>query len=77
MHPHLNYLVAQQRRIELTCRAEQTRLADELRPAGSASSPRWDIARRLAPRRLRAAHLAAAARHAGPGAPHECLGCDT
>ena len=77
MHSHLNYLVAQQRRIELTCRAEQARLATETRPGGSASSRRWDIGRLLAPRRLRAAHLAAAARHAGPGAPHKCLGCDT
>jgi hypothetical protein len=76
MNSHLNYLVAQQRRIELTCRAEQARLATETRPGGSASSPPWDIGRLLAPRRLRA-HLAAAARHAGPGTPHECLGCDT
>lgn len=76
MHTHLNYLVAQQRRIELICRAEQARLATETRAGGSASSPRWDIGRLLARRRLRAAHLSAAARHAGPGTPHECLGCD-
>jgi hypothetical protein len=77
MHSHLNYLVAQQRQIELTCRAEQARHATETRPEVSASSPRWDLPRLLAPRRLRAASLAAAAQHASPGMPHECLGCGT
>lgn len=77
MHSHLNYLVVQQRRIELTCRAEQARLATEMRRAGSASSLSWDIGRLLAPCRFRAAHLAAAARHATPGTAHECLRCDT
>ena len=77
MHSHLNYLVAQRRRIEFTCRAEQARLATETRPEVSTSSPRWDIARLLAPRRLRAASFAAAAQHPRPGTPQECLRCDT
>ena len=77
MTSQLNYLIAQQRHIELACRAEQARLANEARPAASASSPRWNIGRLLAPRRLRAARLAAAARQASPGPPHECPRCDT
>ena len=61
MTTQLNYLVAQHRHIELVYRAEQARLAAEARAAGSAPSPRWNLGRLLAPRRLRAARLAAAA----------------
>jgi hypothetical protein len=76
MTSQLNYLIVQQRHIELVCRAEQARLANETRPAGSASSPRSNIGRLLAPRRLSAARVAAAARQANPGPPKECLRCD-
>jgi hypothetical protein len=77
MPQHLNYLVAQQRRIELACRAEQARLATELARDGSPSSPRWDIGRLLAPRRIRAAGLAAATEQSRPATAQECLRCDT
>lgn len=77
MHSQLNYLIVQQRHIELACRAEHARLAAETHPARSAPSPRSKIGRLLAPRRLRAARLAAAAPLASPGPPQECLRCDT
>jgi hypothetical protein len=77
MTSQLNYLIAQQRHIELAHRAEQARLATEARAAVSAPSPRWNLGRLLATRRLRAARLAAAARPASPGPPQECLRCDT
>jgi hypothetical protein len=77
MTSQLTYLIVQQRHTELVCRAEQARLANQLCPAGPASSRRWNIGRLLAPRRPRAARLAAAAQHASPGPPQECLRCDT
>jgi hypothetical protein len=77
MTSQLNYLIAQQRHIELAHRAEQARLANEARAAVSAPSPRWNLGRLLATRRLRAARLAAAARQANPGPLPECLRCDT
>ena len=58
MTSQLNYLIVQQRHIELAHRAEQARLADEARAAVSASSPRWTMSagssrpRRLAGRQL-------------------------
>ena len=67
MTSHLNYLIAQQRHIELARYAEQARLANDARPAGSASSPRWNLGRLLATRRLKAARVAAAARQRNPG----------
>ena len=73
MTSQLNYLIAPQRHIELAYRAEQARLADDARVAGSAPSPRWSLGRLLATRRLRAAGSAAAARQANPGPPQECL----
>src|ERR1700756_876215 len=60
MTSHLIYLIVQHRHIELVRRAKQARLANEARAAGPASSPRWNIGRLLASRRLRAARLAAA-----------------
>jgi hypothetical protein len=77
MTSHLIYLIVQHRHIELVRRAKQARLANEARAAGPASSPRWNIGRLLASRRLRAARLAAAAPLASPGPPQECLICDT
>jgi MFS family permease len=76
MTSQLNYLIVQQRHIELACRGEQARLANEARRAESASSPRWSIGRLLATRRLKAARVAATARHAVPGPPSECVRCD-
>jgi hypothetical protein len=76
MSSQLTYLIAQQRQTELACHAEQARLAHEVRAAGSASSPRWNIGRLLAPRRLRAERMAAAARQGNPGPPAQCLRCD-
>ena len=76
MTPQLTYLIAQEKQIELAYRAEQARLAVEAR-AVSAPSPRGNLRRLLATRRLRAAELAAAAQPARPGAPQECLRCDT
>ena len=76
MTPQLNYLVVQQRHIELACRAEHARLAKKY-GAEPASSPCWNIRRLLAPRRLRTARLAAAAAQASPAPPPECLRCDT
>ena len=61
MTSQLTYLIAQQKHIELAYRAEHARLAKETRPAGSPSSPRWDLGWLLATRRLRAARLATAA----------------
>jgi hypothetical protein len=77
MTPQLNYLVVQQRHIELTCRAEHARLANEVRRAELASLPCWKIGRLLAPRRLRAARLAAPAAQASPAPAPECLRCGT
>ena len=77
MTSQLNYLIVQQRHIELACRSEQAFLAKETRPAGSPSSPRWDLGWLLAPRRLRAAGLAAAATQARSAPPQPCLRCDT
>jgi hypothetical protein len=77
MTSQLNYLIIQHRHTELVCRAEHARLANEAPAARSASSSRWNIARLLASRRLRAARLATAAPLASPGTPHECLTCDT
>jgi hypothetical protein len=77
MTSQLNYLIAQQRHIELAHRSEQARLAGEAHAAASAPSPQWNLGRLLATRRLRAAGLAAAARPARPGPPQECLRCDT
>ena len=77
MTSQLNYLIVQQRHIELVCRAEQGRLANETRPARSASSPHSNIGRLLAPRRLSAARVAAAAQPARPGPPQECARWDT
>lgn len=77
MTSQLNYLIAEQRHIELARRAEQVRLANATRPAGSASSPRWSISWLLAPWRLSAARAAAAAPHASPAPPQESLRCDT
>jgi hypothetical protein len=77
MISQLNYLIVQLRHIELVCRAEQARLANEIHPAGPASSPRWNIRRLLAPRPLRTPGLAAPAPLASPGPPQECLTCDT
>ena len=76
MTSHLNYLIAQQRYTELASYAEQARLANEARPVGSASLPRWNVGRLLATRRLKAASVAAAAQHVMPGPPPECLTCD-
>jgi hypothetical protein len=76
MTSQLNYLIVQHRHIELVCHADQTRLANELRPAGPASSPRWNIRRLLAPRQLQAARSATAASHARPGPPQKCLRCE-
>jgi hypothetical protein len=77
MTSQLSYLIAQQSHIELSCRAEQARLANEARTLASpASTRRRHIGRLLAPRRLRAARLAAAVAQASPGPPHECLSCD-
>ena len=76
MTSQLNYLIVQQRHIELAYRTEQARLVGEARPAVSAPPPRWNLGWRLATRRLRAAHLSAAAHQAKPG-PKECLRCDT
>lgn len=83
MTSQLNYLIVQRRHIEPAHRAEQARLAKETHPAGSPSSPRWDLAQLLAPRRLlaqrrlRAAGLAAAATQARSAPPQQCLRCDT
>ena len=77
MTSQLNYLIAQQKHIELACRAEHARLAKETRPAGSPSSPRWNLGWLLAPRRFRAARLATAATQARPAPPQQCLRCDT
>ena len=68
MNSQLNYLIAQQHIAELACRAEQARRAVEAR-AVSAPSPRGNLRRLLASRRLRTADLAAAAHRARPGAP--------
>lgn len=81
MSSQLNYLIAQQRHAELARSAEQARLAnqarlDQARLPASPSSPRRYIGWLLAPRRLRAARLAAAARRANPGPPQEGLRCD-
>ena len=76
MNSQLNYLIAQQRITELACRAEQARLAVEAR-AVSAPSPRGNLRRLLATRRLRAADLAAAAHPASPRSAQECMRCDT
>jgi hypothetical protein len=77
MTSQLNYLIVKQRHVELAHRAEQARLAGEARAAVSAPSPRWHLGRLLAPRRLRAAGLAAAAQPARPGPPQECVRWDT
>jgi hypothetical protein len=77
MTPQLNYLIAQQRHIELAYRAEQARLAGDARAAVSAPPPRWNLGRLLAPRGLRAAGSAAAAQPVRPGPPRECARCDT
>jgi hypothetical protein len=77
MTSQLDYLVVQQRHIELTCRAKHARVASEVRRAELTSSPCWNIGRLLAPRRLRAARLAAAAAQASPGPAQECLRCGT
>ena len=77
MSSQLNYLIVQQRHVELVYRAEQSRLVGEARAAVSASSRRWNLGRLLAPRRLRAAGLAAAARPASFGPSHDCVRCDT
>ena len=76
MTSQLNYLIVQHRHIELDCRAEQARLANELSPAGPAYSPRWNIRRLLAPRRLRTPRLAATAPLASPEPPQECRTCE-
>ena len=76
MTSQLNDLIVRQRHSELADRAEQARLANEARRAASASSPRWNIGRLLSTRRLKAARVAAAAQHAMPGPPPECLRCD-
>ena len=76
MTPLLNYLIAQQRSIELAYRAEQARLAGDARAAVSAPSPRWNLGRLLGPRRLRTAGLAAAAQPVRPGPPQPCVRCD-
>ncbi len=72
MTSQLNYLIVQQRHIELAHRAEQARLADDARAAVSASSPRWNLGRLLATRRLRAARLATAVHPARPAPPKGC-----
>jgi hypothetical protein len=77
MTTQLNYLIVQHRHVELVYRAEQSRLAGEARAAVSAPSPRWNLGRLLAPRRLRAAGLAAAAQPARPGPPQAYVRCDT
>ena len=77
MTSQLNYLIVQQRHAELASRADQPRLADRAQPAAPASSPRWNIRRLLAPRRLRAAGLAASAQPASLGLSQECVRCDT
>jgi hypothetical protein len=77
MNPQFNYLMARQKQSELACRAEQSRLAREARTAVSAQSRRWNLGRLIAPRRLVAPGLAAAARPVSPGAPQECVGCET
>jgi hypothetical protein len=56
MTSQLTYLIVQQRHAELVRRAEHARLANGLRSDRRASSPRWNIARLLRPRRLRPAH---------------------
>ena len=76
MNSQLNYLIAQQRITELACRAEQARLASQARAARSAS-PRRYVGFLLAPRRLKATRVAAAAHPARPGAPQECVRCGT
>ena len=77
MTSQLNYLIVKQRHVELAHRAEQARLAGEARAAVSAPTPRWNLGRLLAPRRLRTAGLAAAAQPARPGPPQECVRWDT
>ena len=77
MNSQLNCLIVQHRHVELVYRAEQSRLAGEARAAVSAPSPRWNLGGLLAPRRLRAAGLAAAARPARLGPSQECVRCDT
>jgi hypothetical protein len=77
MTSQLHYLIAQQSHIEVFCRAEQARLADEARTLASPSAQRRQIGRLLAPRRLRAARLAAAGAQASQRPPHKCLSCDT
>ena len=78
MNSQLNYLIAQQRHIELVYRAEQARLAGEARgAAGSAPSRRGNVARLLTPRWLAPARLAPAATQTTPGVSQECLRCDT
>ena len=77
MHSQLNYLIVQQRHIELACRAEHARLAAETHPARSASSPRSELGWLLASRRPRAARPAQAGAQASPGPTQECLTCAT
>jgi hypothetical protein len=77
MTSQLNDLIVRQRHSELADLAQQARLASEARSATLASSRRWNIGQLLAPRRLRAPRLAAAARQANPGPPYEYPRCDT
>jgi hypothetical protein len=77
MTSQLNYLITQHRHSELVRRGEQARLANDARAAGPAGSPRWNIGRLLAARRLGAARLTTAAPLASAGPPQECLTCDT
>jgi hypothetical protein len=64
MTSYLSYIMTQQRSTELAYRAVQARLAGEARLAVPASSPRWNLGRRLATHLLRAAHQSAAAHQA-------------
>ena len=77
MTTQLNNLIVQHRHIELVYRAEQARHAGEARAAVSAPSPRWNLGRLLAPHRLQAAGLAAAAQPVIPGPPQAYVRCDT
>ena len=77
MTSQLNYLIAQQRHIELAHRAEQARLAGEARAAVSTPSRRRNVARLLTPHRLAPARLAPAVTQARPGPPQECVRWDT
>jgi hypothetical protein len=75
MNSQLNYLIAQQRIAEFACRAEQARLASQARAARSAST-RCYVGFLLAPRRLKAARMAAAGQQTNLACAEQCLRCE-